>query len=432
MKHYKNLIPILLIVLMGAGIYNTYTMAAQKQMQIQENLALARENRDKGIIQDALTYYEAVMKLEKNFLVELEVGEMLHNAELLNEAVKWGEHLTDKYPKEMEGYSFLLAQYIADQDYEACFQLNDKAVNNKCVNKEFQKLMAQIDYQFDYGYDQFEDVTTFSMGMMAAMAEDKWKLLNDKGSPLASGFQAAGLYNGEVFPVRLKNEWCYVTSDGKKKIDVSKLKKCQELGVLREGIFKAKCSGSYGYYNTELKQVAGGFDEASSMNEGLGAVRSKKEWKILDSQGKQVGKTYQNVVINARDAACQNGRIWVTEDGESYYMIDSEGKTVKGESVEDSKGFTMPNSYAAVKKDGKWGFMDENGKMVIEPQFEDARSFCNDYAAVAQDGEWGFINSKGTIVIEPQFTETKDFSSGNVFVKRGEKWVLLKLYRNNY
>lgn len=90
MKHYKNLIPLLLIVLMGAGIYNTYTMAAQKQVQIQKNLTLARENRDKGIIQDALTYYEAVMKLEKNFSVELEVGEMLHNAELFNEAVKWG------------------------------------------------------------------------------------------------------------------------------------------------------------------------------------------------------------------------------------------------------------------------------------------------------------------------------------------------------
>ena len=113
-------------------------------------------------------------------------------------------------------------------------------------------------------------------------------------------------------------------------------------------------------------------------------------------------------------------------------MVDSEGKAVKGVSVEDSKGFTMPDSYAAVKKDGKWGFMDVNGKMVIEPQFEDARSFCNGYAAIAKDGEWGFINAKGTIVIEPQFAETKDFSNGNVYVKRGEIWVLLKLYRDNY
>lgn len=52
-----------------------------------------------------------------------------------------------------------------------------------------------------------------------------------------------------------------------------------------------------------------------------------------------------------------------------------------------------------LKKNGKWGFIDENGEIVIRAQFEDARDF----------------NDKG-----------------NVFVKDGTQWRLLELLRNNY
>lgn len=432
MKKYKNLIPILLICFMALGIYSSYTGAAEKQEKISENLAKAREHREKGVIQDALTYYEAAMELENNFDIEYEAGQMLEEAELYEEAEKWGEHLIEKFPKKAEGYSFLLAQYIAEEDYESCFQLNDKAVNNKCVNKNFEELMTRIDYLYEYEYEKYEDVLTFSAGMCAGMVEGKWKLLNDNGSSEASGFLEAGLYNGEVFPVKQEDGWQYVTPDGNKKIDISKLENCQELGVLIGDVFKAKCNGRYGYYNKDIEEIVGGFEAASSMNEGIAAVNSKGKWKLLDGEGKQIGKEYKEIVINVRDIAYQSERIWVSDDGESYYMIDSAGERIGGESVDNSRGFTVTEGMAAVERNGKWGFMDYQGDMVIEPQYEDARSFCNGYAAVKQGGRWGFINEQGTMVIEPQFSETKDFSNGNVFVKRGESWELLKLYRYNY
>lgn len=122
----------------------------------------------------------------------------------------------------------------------------------------------------------------------------------------------------------------------------------------------------------------------------------------------------------------------VSEDGYTYYMVDKKGNRTGKESVDDTKGFTLSDESAAVKQDGKWGFMDKEGKIMIEPQYEDARSFCNGYAAVKQNGKWGFINKEGTVIIEPQFSETMDFSDGSVFVKRDDAWILLKLYRNNY
>lgn len=432
MKKYKNLIPLLLVCFMALGIYSDYTAASQKQEAVRENLAKARENRKKGVVQDALTYYQAAMEAEDNFEVEYEVGEMLEEAELTKEAEEWGEHLVEKFPKKVEGYSFLLAQYIADGDYDECFQLNDKAMNQKCVNETFQKLMGQIDYLYEYAYGTYEDVLTFCGGMGAGLREGKWQLLDDRGENSAAGFLEVGLYNGEVFPVKQEDGWQYVTSDGNKKIDVSKLGKCEELGMLIGDVFKAKCGGTYGYYNTQMEEIATGFEEASSMNEGIGAVRDYGRWKLLDSEGNQVGKEYKEVVVNVRDMAYQSGRIWVSEDGESYYMITAEGERIGKNSVEDTRGFTMSGEMAAVQQKGRWGFMDNQGTMVIEPQYEDARSFCNGYAAVKQEGKWGFVDEQGKMVIEPQFADARDFSSGNVFVKRTEEWELLKLYRYNY
>lgn len=432
MKKYKNLIPVLLICFMALGIYNTYTGAAEKQEKINENLEKARENRKKGVIQDALTYYETAMNVEKNFDIEREVGQMLEEAELYKEAEKWGEHLIEKFPREPNGYSFLLAQYIADGEYEACFRLNDKAVNNKCINKTFENLMAEIDYLYEYGYETYEDVKTFSAGMGAGMRKGEWRLLDDKGNANADGFLEVGLYNGEVFPVKKEDGWLYVTPDGNKKIDVSKPGNCEELGYLSDNIFKARYKGSYGYYNTEMKEIAGGFDVASSMNEGIGAVCSQGKWRLLDSEGKQIGKEYREIVINVRDMAYQNKRIWVSDEEDNYYMINMDGERIGDGSVENSKGFTVSEGMAAVEKNGKWGFMDSEGTMVIDPQYEDARSFCNGYAAVEQSGKWGFIDEQGTIVIEPQFVDVRDFSNGNVFVKRAGEWELLKLYRYNY
>ena len=95
--------------------------------------------------------------------------------------------------------------------------------------------------------------------------------------------------------------------------------------------------------------------------------------------------------------------------------------------------FLEADGYAAVKVDGKWGFVDKTGKMVIEPQFADAHSFANGYAAIKKNGKWGFIDENGEIVIRAQFEDARDFNDkGNVFVKDGTQWRLLELLRNNY
>src|SRR4051812_22317164 len=59
---------------------------------------------------------------------------------------------------------------------------------------------------------------------------------------------------------------------------------------------------------------------------------------------------------------------------------------------------------------GKWGFIDRAGKVVVEPQF-DAYSYLEEgLMAVEVRGKWGYANAAGEIVIGPQFADARDFS----------------------
>ena len=62
------------------------------------------------------------------------------------------------------------------------------------------------------------------------------------------------------------------------------------------------------------------------------------------------------------------------------------------------------NTLFLSKKDGKYGFVDKNGNVVVEYIYDDAKEQnSSGFAAVKKDGKWGSINSKGNVVIEPTY-----------------------------
>ena len=61
--------------------------------------------------------------------------------------------------------------------------------------------------------------------------------------------------------------------------------------------------------------------------------------------------------------------------------------------------------FAAFQKDGKWGFIDVDGNVVVEPIYLDSSEppfFCNGLALVySKDKEaWGYIDTKGNVAID--------------------------------
>ena len=58
---------------------------------------------------------------------------------------------------------------------------------------------------------------------------------------------------------------------------------------------------------------------------------------------------------------------------------------------------------AAVLINGAWGYIHQNGEMMIEPTFQLALDFKFDHAIVKKDGKWGMINKAGKYTIESKY-----------------------------
>lgn len=77
---------------------------------------------------------------------------------------------------------------------------------------------------------------------------------------------------------------------------------------------------------------------------------------------------------------------------------------------------------APVKKDGKWGFVDKYGVIVIEFKYQDAEVFSEGLAGVKLSGNWGFIDAKGQLIIPHRFKEVKEFKEGIAAVNKNGFW----------
>lgn len=66
--------------------------------------------------------------------------------------------------------------------------------------------------------------------------------------------------------------------------------------------------------------------------------------------------------------------------------------------------------------------MDRTGRTRIPPQFDFARDFMEGLAAVSNDGKWGYINERGTLVISPRYDQVGDFVEGLAVVLLGRRW----------
>lgn len=66
----------------------------------------------------------------------------------------------------------------------------------------------------------------------------------------------------------------------------------------------------------------------------------------------------------------------------------------------------------SIKHEGKAGFMNTNGVIVIPAIYEKVYPFTDGLAAVQVKGKWGFIDATGKMVIKPQFADVGLFSDG--------------------
>ena len=180
--------------------------------------------------------------------------------------------------------------------------------------------------------------------------------------------------------------------------------------------------GLFGYFNFEGKIIINPqFRKATVFRDGLALVQVDNDeglWGFIDSDGKYVIKPMY------KDATVFNdGLAWVTLENSAPNAINKQGEikfSLKdanrvryfSEGLAAFSVLDKENSYTE-----KWGFVDKNGKQVINAQFKEVAYFLDGFCAVQNsEGKWGYIDKNGKIIINHQFDTADSFVKGNASV----------------
>jgi hypothetical protein len=167
------------------------------------------------------------------------------------------------------------------------------------------------------------------------------------------------------------------------------------------------------------------FDEIGAYSEGFAAVKHNGRWGVIDLAGEVlIPAVHEDIIRDSLGRSYGQGVVFIRSGGEVHMY--SGGARVEGISFEDARPFSNEGP-AAVKSGGKWGFIDRTGRMVIEPQYEDAYSFSGHLAAVKYGDYWGYLALTGDFGIEPQFHQARSFRNGSAPVLTDRGWQIIML-----
>ena len=435
MKRYKFLVPILLVFLFGISVYKLCSDRAAAQEKYDGLLASARGYRSQGIVVDANKDYQAALEMRPSADLALELGAMYLENDLQGTAADWGEELVSDYPKDVRVYEYLMGIYQTKGDYGECFDLYEKAVGRQLSSEKLEEIYGEIKYTYTMGVASYADAGIFSGKLSPVKIKELWGYVNQNGKLVVDAkFKEVGAYLSELAPVvEPDGSAYYIDGSGNKKHVVQNGENIQKLGIVSGTIYSLYNGKTWEFCSLENDlPLFGGYEDASGLGNGVAAVRQGNKWGLINDSGEALTQAvYDEVLQDEKTVVYRNGRLFVKQ-GSGCFMIDSAGNKIGDQTFEAARIFADA-TYAAVKQNGKWGFVDRDGGMVIPPQYEEARSFSNGLAAVKQGGRWGFIDLENNMAIEPQFQGAKDFNTtGSAFVQLDSEWLYLSLYQYHH
>lgn len=434
MKKYRVLMPVVMIGLMLASWYLLIEDSVETENTYTNYISAARKYAEDGITKYAIDNYNHALEIKSSPEIYDEVAKYYYKQGDDQEYLSWCETFLEAYPTESMAYEDILTAYLEDKDYESCFDILATAEKREISSKYMKEVSEEIQYVYKLDFNTFEDVSTYSNHYCPVKNKDLWGFVDRYGVQRVSCryAQVGAFTQSNLASVMETDDNIYFIDKRGSKVLVSK-EEYQKFGLIVDGKIAVQMKdGTYAYTDQDFNVLFGKYDYASTINNNVAAVKIENSWQLIDADGKSITEDqYADVKLDEKQIAYRNDRAFVALTDGKYSMIDGSGKRIGDLEFQDAKVF-LGNEPTAVKIDGSWCFVNADGKLISDKKYDDARAFSNGLAAVCIDGKWGFVDTNENVVIEPVFFGAKDFNEkGSCFVKTGDKWQLLKLYRLN-
>ena len=241
------------------------------------------------------------------------------------------------------------------------------------------------------------------------------KIIDSNGeTKLQDKFDTVESIDGNNIIITNNDKYGVITTDGEIKLEST----YEDLSYISDENYIAKKDGKYGIINlsNETKVEFNYTNMIYMKDENF--IEADREDGLTDLLDSNFQVKVSGIVSEINTT---NGYVKVRVDNENkYYNFRLENKS--------SQDIFKTNTIFLSKKDGKYGFVDKNGVVIVDYIYDDATE-QNDYgyAAVKSNGKWGAIDQTGKVVVSPSY----DLMQNTVISFIG-KWHLAPDLNANY
>ena len=192
----------------------------------------------------------------------------------------------------------------------------------------------------------------------------------------------------------------------------------EDLKEIKDGVFIAKKAGKYGIINLQNETKVDFTYTNINYNSTADIILAENGELKTSVMNSNFEEKMQGIISEVND---EKGYFKIRIDDEyKYYNFKFEEKA--------AKDILTTNNLYMSKKDGKYGFVNEKGDVVVDYIYDDATE-QNDagYAAVKKDGKWGSLDVNGNVAIEPTYN-----LENNYLIDFIGKWHLGQDVNMNY
>ena len=241
------------------------------------------------------------------------------------------------------------------------------------------------------------------------------------------------IYGKDLFVIENAGKQELVNTEGEVVLSKGFDKIEQILNFTTKGIVFQK-DNKYGVMNTsEEVLIDNAYDELKEVKDSVYIAKRGDKYGIID-QDKNIKIDFIYTSISYNSTA----DIFIAEDSEYNAQVIDNTYTVKltgiVSEVNDEKGYLKirvngeykyynfkfeeksakdiltTNTLFLSKNNGKYGFVNTKGDVIVDYIYDDAtEQNVYGYAAVKKDGKWGSIDTNGKVVIEPTYNLDNNF-----------------------
>lgn len=286
-----------------------------------------------------------------------------------------------------------LGKEIISNKYTEITSLTNEYENGFIVKNEEGKY-GVINYNgtvaLEEKYDEIKKV--YGNNMYVVKEGNSLKIVNSEGSNFLEGqFDNVKSINGQNVIVVKDNKYGVLTITGEQKIEPT----YEELTYAYSNYYIAKKDSKYGIISLENEEklpLKYKYVKYVSEANFIQAENENSESELID--------TDFNVKAKGIIAEINQNKNYIRVRVGSEYKYYN----FKLEEKENTE-ILYTNTIFLSKKDGKYGYVNSKGIVVVDYIYEDATEQNKyGYVAVKKDGKWGALDQKGKVVVEPTYT----------------------------